>query len=138
MWYQAKISYQKENEKGIAIKITEIYLVEAISFTDAEARVYEIVGKNNPDFKIVALPKVKIHEVFFVEDGSETWYKVKVNFISYDEKAQKEKLTPYNMLIQADSVVDAYRSIKDKLGTLEDFTITDINITNILEVVPSE
>lgn len=137
-WYQGKIRYQKVDEKDRTIKITEVYLVDAVSYTDAEARVYETVASNTPDFQLFGLSRMKLSEVFFIEGGSETWYKVKVNFISFDEKAQKEKRSPFNMLINAENPLEAYNLLVERLGTVEDYQITDINITNILEVIPYE
>lgn len=136
VWYQGKIRYQKIDEKDRTIKITEVYLVDAVSYTDAEARIYTTVASNTPDFHLFGLSRMKVSEVFFVEDGSEIWYKLKVNFMSFDEKTQKEKRTPFNMLINADNPLEAYNLLKERLGTVEDYQITDINITNILEVIP--
>ena len=137
-WYQGKIRYQKVDEKDRTIKITEVYLVDAVSYTDAEARVYETVASNTPDFQLFGLSRMKLSEVFFVDGGSETWYKLKVNFISFDEKVQKEKRTPFNMLINAENPLEAYNLLAERLGTVEDYQITDINITNILEIIPYE
>lgn len=137
-WYQGKISFQKPNEKGISTKITEVHLVDAVSYTDAEARMYEELATNIPDFQLVGLSKMKIHEVFMNEGNFEAWYKVKVNFVSFDEKSQKEKLTPFTMLINADTLLMAYNLIIEKLGTIEDYHITDISVTNILEVFIAE
>jgi len=107
-----------------------------VSYTDAEARIYSTVASNTPDFHLFGLSRMKLQEVFFVEDGAETWFKVKVNFMSFDEKTQKEKRTPFNMLINAENPLEAYQLISERLGTVEDYQITDINITNILEVIP--
>lgn len=137
-WYQGKIRYQKIDEKDKTIKITEVYLVDAVSYTDAEARIYSTVASNTPDFHLFGLSRMKLQEVFFVEDGAETWFKVKVNFMSFDEKSQKEKRTPFLMLINAENPLEAYNLISERLGTVEDYQITDINITNILEVIPYE
>ncbi|MBA4852355.1 DUF4494 domain-containing protein [Emticicia sp. BO119] len=137
-WYQGKIRYQKVDEKDKTIKITEVYLVDAVSYTDAEARIYSTVASNTPDFHLFGLSRMKLQEVYFVEDGAETWFKVKVNFMSFDEKSQKEKRTPFNMLINAENPLEAYQLISERLGTVEDYQITDINITNILEVIPYE
>lgn len=135
-WYQGKIRYNKVDEKDRTIKITEVYLVDAVSYTDAEARIYSTVASNTPDFHLFGLSRMKLQEVYFVEDGAETWFKVKVNFMSFDEKSQKEKRTPFNMLINAENPLEAYQLISERLGTVEDYQITDINITNILEVIP--
>ncbi|UTA68727.1 MULTISPECIES: DUF4494 domain-containing protein [Emticicia] len=135
-WYQGKIRYQIVDEKDKTVKVTEVYLVDAVSYTDAEARIYSAVAANVPEFHLSGLARRKFHEVFFVEDGAETWYKVKVNFMSFDEKTQKEKRTPFNMLINAQNPSEAYNLIAERLGTVEDYQITDINLTNILEVLP--
>ncbi len=133
MWYQSSVSFYKEDYKGRAVKTTEVFLVSSVSYTDAEARVHEIVAKNNPDFTL-KLSKVNYHDVFVVDQGSETFFKVKVCFVSFDEKAQKEKLTPFNMLINAENPLDAYHLIAERLGTIEDYQITEVKKTNILEV----
>ncbi len=134
-WYQGKIRYEKINDRGKNVKITEEYLVDAVSFTDAEARIYQKIAENIPDFKLSGLSKRNIHDVFLVESEYETWYKVKVQFISFDEKTQKEKLTPFVMLINAENIESAHQLIIDRLGNLTDFLITDINKTNILEII---
>ena len=138
IWHQGKIRYQKVDENDKTIKITEVYLVDAVSYTEAEARIYENVAANTPDFMLFGLSRMKVAEVFFVENGAETWYKVKVVFVSFDEKTKKDKKTPFIMLINAETPFEAYNLLCERLGTVDDYQITDINITNILEVLPYE
>jgi Domain of unknown function (DUF4494) len=138
IWHQAKIRYQKVDENDRAVKITEVYLVDAVSYTEAEARVYENVSDSTPDFQLFGLSRMKLAEVFFVENGADIWFKVKVCFVSYDEKTKKDKKTPSMMLINAETPLEAYNLIVERLGTVDDYQITDINITNILEVLPYE
>ena len=135
-WYLGKIRYQKEDEAGSLKTINEEYLVDAVSYTEAEARMFEIVASNTPDFLLVSLTKMRLSEVFFEEKGSETWYKAKVQYISYDEKTQKEKVTSHFMLINVENPKEAFDALTDGLGNLNDYKITDINLTNILEVHP--
>ena len=135
-WYLGKIRYQKEDDAGSLKTINEQYLIDAVSYTEAEARLYEIVASNTPDFLLVSLAKMKLSEVFFEENGSETWYKLKVVYISFDDKMQKEKKTPHMMLINADKPEDAIAFLTKKLGYLNDYQITDVNITQILEIHP--
>jgi Domain of unknown function (DUF4494) len=138
IWHQAKIRYTMVGENDKTIKITEVYLVDAVSYTEAEARIYETVADNTPDFQLFGLSRMKVNEVFFVEDGADIWFKVKVFFMSFDEKSKKEKKTPAIMLINAETPFEAYNLIAERLGTVDDYQITDINITNILEVLPYE
>ena len=135
-WYLGKIRYQKEDEAGSLKTINEAYLVDAVSYTEAEARMFEIVASNTPDFQLTNLSKMKLSEVFFEENGSEIWYKAKVQYISFDEKTQKEKKTPHMMLINAENPKDVFEALTKNLGNLNDYQITDINITTILEVCP--
>lgn len=135
-WYLGQIRYQKENEAGSLVTINEAYLVDAVSYTEGEARLHEIVAINTPDFQVVKITKMRLSEVFFEENGSEVWYKCKVVYISFDEKTQKEKLTPHVMIINAENPRDAYDALCKNLGNLNDYKITDINITTILEVCP--
>ncbi len=138
VWYQGKIRYQKLDENDRTLKITEVYLVDAVSYTDAEARIYNTVAANTPDFQLFGLARMKLAELFVVENGAETWFKVKVCYLSFDEKTKKEKKTPFNMLINAENPLQAYNLLIERLGTVEDYQITDINITNILEIIPYE
>lgn len=135
-WYLGKIRYQKEDEAGSLKTINEEYLIDAVSYTEAEARQIGIIASNTPEHQLVKLTKMRLSEVFFEENGSETWYKAKVQYISFDEKTQKEKKVPHMMLINAENPKDAYEALVKNLGNLNDYLITDINITNILEVCP--
>lgn len=135
-WYLGKIRFQREDDGGSLKTINESYLVDSVSYTEAEARMYEVVASNTPDFQLVNLAKMKLSEVFFEENGSETWFKAKVMYVSFDEKTAKEKKTPYMMLINAENPKDVYEALVKNLGNLNDYQITDINLTTILEVCP--
>lgn len=137
-WYLGKIRFQKEDEAGSLKTINEAYLVDAMSYTEAEARMFEVVASNTPDFQLTNLSKMKISEVFFEENNAETWFKAKVQYITFDEKSQKEKKVPHIMLINANDPREAYDLLKKNLGSLNDYQITDINITAILEIFPYE
>lgn len=136
MWYSGKIRYQRENEAGTLVSINEEYLIDAVSYTEGEARLFEVVASNTPDFQLITLKKMKLSEVFIEENGSEIWYKARVQYLFYDEKTQKEKKVPHTMLINAETPKDVYEALVKKLGNLNDYLITDINITSILEVCP--
>ncbi|MBC8155835.1 MAG: DUF4494 domain-containing protein [Bacteroidetes bacterium] len=147
-WYIGKIRYQQpidemaigtRNESLIKQKtVSESYLIDAISYTDAEARLYGVVADNTPDFQITGLRPMQLSDVFHLETG-EKWYKCKVVYTTEDERSGKEKKVVNVMLINAETVKEAYDRIQDSLKTmLMPFDITDINLTPILEVVPYE
>jgi len=137
-WYLTKIKYTLQDEQGKQKAVSEAYLIDAVSYTEAEARLYGFVASNIPDFQVTGITKMRLQEVFFVEEGAETWFKIKVQYVLFDEKTQKEKKVPYQMLINATTPKEAYELLDERLGRMQDYIITDVNLTAILEVVPYE
>jgi Domain of unknown function (DUF4494) len=134
-WYLGKVGYQKEDDSGNLVTINEEHLIDAVSYTEAEARLFEIMeAKQQSDFVLIKLSKMKFQEVFVEEFKSDIWQKAKVVYLSFDEKSQKEKKTPYVMIVNADNIIDAWSILSKNLGNLEDYQITDINLTAIAEV----
>lgn len=136
-WFECKVRYDKTLENGMQKKVTEPYLVDALSFTEAEARIIqEITPFINGEFEIANIKKAKINEIFFDEQG-DRWYKCKVNFITLDEKNGMEKKTASNMLVQASDLPRALDGlIKGMLGTLADYEIASITETPIMDLYP--
>ena len=136
-WYLGKIAFQKETENGSLKTFKEAYLVDSVSYTEAEAILYQKIQERVKDFKLVGLTKMKLSEVF-IEDSTEgnTFFKLKCLYITFDERTQKEKNVPHTMLINAENPLEAYNHLVKHLGTLNDYKITDINTTPILEVFP--
>lgn len=146
-WFLGKIRYQQpiddsnvgtRNEEFIKQKtVTEAYLVDAVSYTDAEARLYQEIAANTPDFEITNISRMKLADVFHIEEGGEIWYKVKAMFITDDEKTGKQKKTPSVMLVNAETPKQAYEQVEISLkSALDPFEITDVNTTKILEIFP--
>jgi hypothetical protein len=135
-WYNAKIKYTQVTEDDKVKTISESYLFDALSYTEAEARTYEYMASNLPDFELVDIKKMRLNEVFFIEDGGDYWFKCRVQYITFDEKTKTEKKTAVPMLINAVDLKVAYESLHEKLGKIEDFIISDINVTKIVEVIP--
>ncbi len=113
-----------------------------MSYTDAEARLYQEIAANTatadrPDFEITDISRMKLADVFFNEDGGEVWYKVKAVFITEDEKTGKQKKTPSLMLVNAETPKQAYERVETSLKTaLDPYEITDVNTTKILDIFP--
>lgn len=137
-WFQAKIKFVQEDEKGVARNIGQVYLFDAVSYTDAEARAYQHLAAEVPDFQLTGLTKMKLNEVYFEENGAEIWFKCKVSYIIFDEKTQRDKKVPYTFLLNAPTIKDAYQILESKLGTVQDYIITDIGATKIVDVIPYE
>ena len=135
-WFLCKIRYRKEAENGKQLTINESYLLDCVSFTDAEARIYRELESIIKDFTLTGVSPMKVADVFHYEDA-ETWFKCKVSYVSLDEKSGKEKKIQNLMLVTAENVKQAYERIEESLKTmLVPFDITDINTTNIVEIFP--
>ena len=135
-FFQCKISYEKITESGLQKKVTEPYLVDALSFTEAEARIIEevkpfIAG----EFQIKAIAHYPVNEYFKSEEQGDFYFRAKVAFISLDERSGSEKQTKVNMLIQASEIQEAKDILIEGMkGTLGDYKILEVKETTIMNV----
>ncbi|HNX88515.1 MAG TPA: DUF4494 domain-containing protein [Paludibacteraceae bacterium] len=136
-WFQCKIKYEKNAEDGGVIKVSEAYLVDALSFTEAEERINEEMRPFiSGEFLVSDIKRAKINELFTNENG-DRWYRAKVNFISLDEEKGIEKRIATTMFAQASTLKDAFEVIeKGMKDTLADYDIAAIAETTILDVFP--
>ena len=134
-WIEVRARYDKMMENGVVKKIVEPYLVDALSCTEAEARVTEeLTPFISGDFRISSVVTTKISEIFWDETGDK-FYKVKVNFITLDEKTATEKRNATYILVQASSFKDAYDNFVEGVkGTMHDYEIEQICETKIVDV----
>jgi len=135
-WYQGKIRYQQQDQTGKTKTINETYLIDAVTYTDAEARLYKEVAANTPDFTVTNISRMKLADLFHFDEGGETWYKCKVVYVTEDEKGREKRIVNM-MLVNAENVKQAYDRIAESLKTmLIPFDTTDINATKILDIFP--
>lgn len=136
-WFECKVSYEKMLENGMQKKVTEPYLVDALSFTEAEARIIEEIRPYiTGEFTVTDIKRARLSELFFNENG-DRFYKIKVYFITLDEKSGAEKKTAAQMLAQASTLKEAISVLEDGMkGTLADYTIASVNETMLMDVFP--
>lgn len=135
-WIEVKVRYEKTTDSGKTIKVTDPYLVDALSCTEAEARVTEEITPFTSEFNVLSVNKTKISEIFWNETGDK-FYKVKVNFITIDEKtAVEKKKASFTLVQEADfeAALDGFN--KGMKGTIADFEIESIIETKIIDVYP--
>ena len=136
-WFLCKIRYEKTMEDGLQKKVTEQYVVDALSFTEAEARIIEQMSAyTSGEFGVEEIDRCQFHEVFFSdEEYADKWYKAKLQFITIDEKTEKEKRSNVNYLVQAGSFEGARKNIDEVMGgTMIDYVINTIKETVIMDV----
>ena len=138
-WFECRVRYDQTQENGLLKKVTEQYVVEALSYTEAEdAIIKQITPCISGDFEITCIKPAAYRDVCFSEDAqADRWYKAKVIFITLDEKSGKEKRTPYPFLVQAQSLDAAVQNVttamKDTLGDYEKATVAETKILDIFE-----
>lgn len=135
LYIETVLKYEKMNDNGVVKKVNEHYLVDALSFTEAEARIVdEMAPFISGDFSVSSVKKTKISEIFF-DELSERNYLVKVAFVTIDEKTATEKRATNLILVQADTFKEAYDKFEDGMkGTMADYEIVSISESPILEV----
>lgn len=136
-WFVCGVRYEKTMEDGLQKKVTEQHVIDALSFTEAEQRITEEMSHYiSGEFSIKTCALANFREVFFDDaDNSDKWYKVKVCFISYDEKTSKEKRSNVNYLVQAGSISGAIKNVGEVMGgTMIDYVILSVAETPIFDV----
>lgn len=138
-WFECSIRYEKMAENGMNRKVTEAYLVDALSFTEAEARIIEEMNPYiNGEFTVSGVKRAGYSELFpSEEDAADRWFKCKLFFITLDEKSGAEKKTPTTVLVQASDLRDAVKKLDEGMkGTLADYVIGSVAETAIMDVYP--
>lgn len=134
-WFECKVRYDKMMENGVQKKVNEPYMVDALSFTEAEARIIEeLTPFISGDFTVSAVKRTKISEIFW-DDSADKWYLVKVAFITIDEKSAVEKKSISFILVAANNFKEALDNFMEGMkGTMADFDIVSITETPIMDV----
>ena len=138
-WFECKIRYEKMMENGMIQKVTEPYLVDALSFTEAEARIIEEVTPFiTGEFTVSDIKRANYSELFVSdEEAADRWFKCRLFFITLDEKSGAEKKTASFVLVQAADLRDAVRKLDEGMtDTIADYQIGAVTETTIVDVYP--
>ncbi|WP_339707471.1 DUF4494 domain-containing protein [uncultured Kriegella sp.] len=136
-WYECKVKYRKTHETGEQKITTEAYLLDAVSYTEAETRInQEMAAYTSEEFLITNIKVANLSEVHPFEN-SDRWFKSKVSLIAFDEESGKERKTNIYMLVQANDVKEAFDNTNEMMkGTTGDYTIPAISESPIMDVFP--
>ena len=137
IWFECKVRYEKTTENGLQKKVTETYVVDAVSFGEAESRILEEMGKYvGCEIEVVDLKIAQYKEIFFADsDLADKWYKAKLAFITIDEKTDKEKKTSVYYLVNAGNINSAIVKIDEIMAnTMIDYLTCNVSETQIIDV----
>ena len=136
-WFEVKVKYVKVDQDGRERKVSEVYLIDAVSFTDAETRIIQQMQQMiRGEFQVDNIKKSNIIEIYPAENG-EFWYKARIGIVTIDEKAGKEKKVNNYFLVAADDFKEALLRLEEGLSyILVPYHTTAMSLSNIVDVFP--
>ena len=139
-WFESKVKYSKVSQTGKEQMVTESFLLDAVSYTDAETRIIRKMQEmvRGGEFQIVDIKKSKIAEVFPFENG-EWWFKATINLVTVDEDAGKEKKMRTYYMIMGDDLKEALLRLEESLEFLViPYVVSALTVSTIVDVFPYE
>ena len=139
-WFECKAKYNKVSESGREQMVTENFLLDAVSFTDAETRMIRQLQQmvKGGEFSVTDIKKSRIAEVFPYDTG-EWWFKATINLVTVDEEAGKEKKMRTYYLIMADDIKEALERLDESLSYLViPYVVSALAVSTIVDVFPYE
>ncbi len=136
-WFECKMKYDKTMENGLIKKVTDAYLVDALSFAEAENRfIEEMEPFMSGEYEVTDIKKAKIAELFESNDSlADRWFKARVAFITLDEKTGVEKRLRQTIMVQATDLRDAQKNLDEGMkGTLGEWVCESLAETKIMDV----
>lgn len=139
-WFECKVRYEKTQENGNDKLVNELYVVDALSFTEAEASIIDNMAVYvSGELKIANINPANYNEIYFSgNDDDDLWFKARLAFITIDDK-NKEERTYVNYLVQAKSIERAKRYVDEVMGdTIIDYELKSLSETKIFDVFEHE
>jgi hypothetical protein len=136
-WFETKIRYEKMMEDGLQKRVTELYVVDAMSFTEAESMIIEEMSSYiSGEMTIQTISRASYSEIFLSNvEADDKWYKAKLQFNDIDEKTEKEKHSYVNYLVNAGNIEAARKHIDEAMKTsMIPYVVKSISETSIMDV----
>ena len=137
IWFECKVRYEKTGDDGMPRKVTETYVVDALSFSEAESRILEEIGKYvSGELEVCDLRIAQYKEIFFADnDLADKWYKAKLAFVTIAWESDDEKRTSVFYLVNAGNMNSALMNVDELMGsTMIDYQTCNLTETHIMDV----
>ena len=134
--YECGVRYNKTEDNGMTKKVAELYLVDACSFAEAEARIIgELSYTNSSDIDVVSIKRTNYSEIVEGLSSADKWFKAKLVFVTLDEKSGKEKKQAVYVIVHASDITKAHSSVVEHMkGSVMDYEIATLDETKILDL----
>lgn len=134
-WFECKVKYEKMGNDGKEKMVSEPYLIDAVSFTDAESRIQKELEPYITGEFFVSTIKIANYSELIPDENGDRWFKCKVTFVSLDEEKGIERRSSTYMLVQANNIKEAYENTQKALSdTISDFEITSIQESPLMDI----
>lgn len=134
-YFECSVSFVETKEDGTEKKTSEVYLVTGVTFMDVEVKITENIAGMVKEFKIRSIKRAKLSEILPWDNKTFSWFKCKLDFITFDEKSGKEKRKRITMLVEADDIQDVNQRIQSHMRqSLTDFNVVSITKSGIVGV----
>jgi hypothetical protein len=137
-WFEVGVRHSQTQEDGTEKKVTDRYLVNALSFTEAEAIAIQHQSEYSTDFAITSESQTSYNELILSNEEDTTFFKAKIAFITINEKTGKEKATKIQYLVEAPTISEALHNIGEALKGIMDYRVYSITKTRIIEIIEKE
>jgi hypothetical protein len=136
MLYECGVRYERTMENGMTKKVTELYLVDALSFAEAEGRITnEMEPYISGDFDVVTIKRTNISEIVEGLSTADKWFKTKLMYITIDEKTGKEKKQAVHFIVRASDINNAHICVVEHMkGSVMDYEIATLDETKIMDL----
>ena len=137
MFYEATTKVTRTNERGEEKEVLERYVIkDCLLFQEAEERAAKTYAYDNTDGDVVAIRRSKLYEIVNENKTDGKYFKAKLASVFVDEKTGKEKMTYYDLLLNAGSMDEANKIMQEYMKAgMADFLLLSITETKILEVI---
>lgn len=137
-WFTVKVRYTKQLENGTFKRVTEPYLVNAFSFTDAEARIYQELGEIiRGEFDVTSIAKTEVHDIFSYDDSLK-WWKCRITYVASEHNSEKAKKVSQLFFVTAETAKEAYERILESLSSLMvEFEVPEVKSLPLVDVFPA-
>lgn len=135
MYFDTSVKFRKTDEQGVNKLVTESYIIDALTFSEAEANIQkEMSVYISEEFKVTNIKVANYAEIIKNESG-DRWFKSKVSLIAYDEESGKEKKQNIYLLVQANDAKQAYdNTVLAMRNTMGDYSVPSVSETTIMDV----
>lgn len=136
-YFESKVRLEKQTEDGTLAKFNELYVVDAMSFSECEAKVVEYISQYaQGEFDILTEAHAKYKEIFYSDKEDENlWYKAQLSFITIDERTAKEKRSKVVYLVQGKDIESAKNNIDEVMGTMVEYVVEGLHETAVQDII---